>query len=107
LHRTFRTDAGGAEAYAVAIALELAKRHDVHVFAQNIDTSLQGVTFHPIALYFTKPRWLNQVWYALASWWKTREGFDIVHSHGKIAWSGSDSTCLAYALQELTRPLDS
>ena len=91
LHRTFRTDAGGAEAYAVAIALELAKRHDVHVFSQNIDTSLQGVTFHPIALYFKKPRWLNQVWYALASWWKTREGFDIVHSH-ENTWHGQVQT---------------
>jgi glycosyltransferase involved in cell wall biosynthesis len=91
LHRTFRTDAGGAEAYAVAIALELAKRHDVHVFAQNIDTSLQGVTFHPIALFFKKPRWLNQVWYALASWWKTRQGFDIVHSH-ENTWHGQVQT---------------
>jgi glycosyltransferase involved in cell wall biosynthesis len=105
LHRTFRTDAGGAEAYAVAIALELAKRHDVHVFAQNIDRSLQGVTFHPIGLFFKRPRWLNQVWYALASWWKTRDGFDIVHSH-ENTWHGQVQTIhVLPMLYKQSRPL--
>ena len=91
LHRIFRTDAGGAEAYAVAVALELAKRYEVHVFAQEMDTSIHAVTYHPIAMYFKRPRWLNQLGYALASWWQTRTGFDIVHSH-ENTWHGDVHT---------------
>ena len=79
LHRTFRRDAGGAEAYAVAIALELSASHDVHVFTQEMDNTLDAVTYHPIPLFFKRPRWLNQLWFALATWWLTRHGFDIVH----------------------------
>lgn len=91
LHRTFCASAGGAEAYAVAVALDLSQRHEVHVFAQTMDTSLQTVTYHPIALFFKRPRWLNQLWYALATWWLTREGFDIVHSH-ENTWHGNIQT---------------
>ena len=91
LHRTFCASAGGAEAYAVAVALDLAQRHEVHVFAQTMDTSLQSVIFHPIALFFKRPRWLNQLWYATATWWLTREGFDIVHSH-ENTWHGNIQT---------------
>ena len=91
LHRTFCASAGGAEAYAVAVALDLAQRHEVHVFAQTIDTSLPSVIFHPIALILKRPRWLNQLWYAVATWWLTREGFDIVHSH-ENTWHGNIQT---------------
>jgi UDP-glucose:(heptosyl)LPS alpha-1,3-glucosyltransferase len=91
LHRTFCASAGGAEAYAVALALDLAQRHEVHVFAQTIDTSLPSVIFHPIALILKRPRWLNQLWYAVATWWLTREGFDIVHSH-ENTWHGNIQT---------------
>lgn len=91
LHRTFCASAGGAEAYAVAVALDLAQRHEVHVFAQTMDASLQSVIFHPIALFFKRPRWLNQLWYATATWWLTREGFDIVHSH-ENTWHGNIQT---------------
>jgi hypothetical protein len=55
LHRTFRRDAGGAEAYAVAIALAMSESHDVHVFAQEMDKSLNAVTYHPIPLFFKRP----------------------------------------------------
>jgi UDP-glucose:(heptosyl)LPS alpha-1,3-glucosyltransferase len=91
LHRTFRRDAGGAEAYAVAIALELSTLHDVHVFAQEMDNTLDAVTYHPIPLFFKRPRWLNQLWFALATWWLTRHGFDIVHSH-ENTWHGQVQT---------------
>jgi UDP-glucose:(heptosyl)LPS alpha-1,3-glucosyltransferase len=91
LHRTFCASAGGAEAYAVAVALDLSQRHEVHVFAQTMDTSFQTVTFHPIALFFKRPRWLNQLWYAVATWWLTRVGFDIVHSH-ENTWHGHIQT---------------
>ena len=91
LHRTFRRDAGGAEAYAVAIALAMSESHDVHVFAQEIDKSLNAVTYHPIPLFFKRPRWLNQLWFAVATWWLTRRGFDIVHSH-ENTWHGQVQT---------------
>ena len=91
LHRTFRRDAGGAEAYAVAIAVALAQMHDVHVFAQEMDRALDTVTYHPIPLFFKRPRWLNQLWFALATWWLTRRGFDIVHSH-ENTWHGQVQT---------------
>ena len=91
LHRTFCASAGGAEAYAVAVALDLSQRHEVHVFAQTIDASLPSVTFHPIAWFFKRPRWLNQLWYASATWWLTRKGFDIVHSH-ENTWHGNIQT---------------
>ena len=91
LHRTFCTSAGGAEAYAVALALDLSQRHEVHVFAQTIDASLPSVIFHPIALILKRPRWLNHLWYATATWWLTREGFDIVHSH-ENTWHGNIQT---------------
>jgi len=91
LHRTFRRDAGGAEAYAVAIALELSATHDVHVFAQEMDNTLDALTYHPIPLFFKRPRWLNQLWFALATWWLTRRGFDIVHSH-ENTWHGQVQT---------------
>lgn len=91
LHRIFRRDAGGAEAYAVAIALELSASHDVHVFAQEMDSTLDAVTYHPIPLFFKRPRWLNQLWFALATWWLTRRGFDVVHSH-ENTWHGQVQT---------------
>ena len=91
LHRTFRRDAGGAEAYAVAIALAMSESHDVHVFAQEMDNSLDAVTYHPIPLFFKRPRWLNQLWFAVATWWLTRRGFDIVHSH-ENTWHGQVQT---------------
>ena len=91
LHRTFCASAGGAEAYAVAVALDFAQRHEVHVFAQTMDASLQSVIFHPIALFLKRPRWLNQLWYATATWWLTRKGFDIVHSH-ENTWHGNIQT---------------
>ena len=38
-----------------------------------------------------KPRWINQLWYASATWWATRPGFDIVHSH-ENTWHGQVQT---------------
>ena len=38
-----------------------------------------------------KPRWLNQLWYAFATWRSTRTGFDIVHSH-ENTWHGNVQT---------------
>ena len=91
LNRIFRPTGGGAERYSIALVEQLAARHDIHVFAQQIDHHWPGVTYHRIPLPFERPRWLNQLWFSLATWWQTRRGFDVVHSH-ENTWHGQVQT---------------
>lgn len=91
LSRQFSTTGGGAERYSIALVEQLAARHDMHVFAQHIEHSWPGVTYHRVSRPFVKPRWLNQLWYASATWWVTRKGFDVVHSH-ENSWHGNVQT---------------
>nr|WP_295768107.1 glycosyltransferase family 4 protein [Rhodoferax sp.] len=91
LNRIFRPTGGGAERYSIALVEQLAARHDIHVFAQQIDHQWPGVTYHRIPWPFDKPRWINQLWFALATWWQTRRGFDVVHSH-ENTWHGQVQT---------------
>ena len=98
-NRIFSKKAGGAERYSVALVEELAARHEIHVFAQDIAHSWPGVTYHRISAPLRRFRWLNQLWYATATWWLTRRGlrqaseqsFDIVHSH-ENTWHGQVQT---------------
>lgn len=91
LNRTFSPTGGGAERYSIAMVEELASRHEVHVFAQEIDHSWPGVAYHRIAMPLRRPRWLNQLWFAFATWLATRRGFDVVHSH-ENTWHGDVQT---------------
>lgn len=91
LNRIFKPTGGGAERYSIALVEQLAARHDIHVFAQQIDHQWPGVTYHPIPRPFDRPRWINQLWFALATWWQTRHGFDVVHSH-ENTWHGQVQT---------------
>ncbi len=91
LNRIFDSAGGGAERYSMALVEELASRHEVHVFAQQIKHEAPGVSYHQISMPLRKPRWLNQLWYAFASWQATRTGFDIVHSH-ENTWHGQVQT---------------
>jgi UDP-glucose:(heptosyl)LPS alpha-1,3-glucosyltransferase len=91
LNRNFSTAAGGAERYSVALVEQLAARHEFHVFAQHIDHQWPGVTYHKVSHPFNRPRWINQLWYATCTWWATRRGFDVVHSH-EITWHGQVQT---------------
>jgi UDP-glucose:(heptosyl)LPS alpha-1,3-glucosyltransferase len=94
-NRIFSKKVGGAERYSVALVEELAEQHEIHVFAQDIDHNWPGVTYHHISAPFRRSRWLNQLWYATSTWWKTRpasgQGFDIVHSH-ENTWHGNVQT---------------
>lgn len=94
-NRIFSKKAGGAERYAVALVEELAAKHEFHVFAQDINHSWPGVTYHRVSAPLRRFRWLNQLWYATATWWQTRpasgQGFDIVHSH-ENTWQGNVQT---------------
>ena len=91
INRIFSRTAGGAESYSVSIAEELAGRHELHVFAQESNEPVPGVTYHRVFCLGQKPRWLNQLLFALSSWWLTRKGFDVVHSH-ENTWHGQVQT---------------
>lgn len=91
LNRIFTSTGGGAERYSIALVEQLAQRHEIHVFAQNIHHQWPGVHYHRIAQPLTRPRWVNQLWFAAATWWKTRHGFDVVHSH-ENTWHGQVQT---------------
>jgi glycosyltransferase involved in cell wall biosynthesis len=91
LNRIFSSAGGGAERYSIALVEQLAAKHEIHVFAQEINHAWPGVTYHSISCWFKKPRWLNQLWYAYATWRVTRQGFDIVHSHENV-WHGQVQT---------------
>jgi UDP-glucose:(heptosyl)LPS alpha-1,3-glucosyltransferase len=91
LNRIFDSTGGGAERYSIALVEQLAQRHEVHVFAQQINHHAPGVSYHRVAMPMRKPRWLNQLWYAFATWRATRSGFDIVHSH-ENTWHGQVQT---------------
>jgi len=91
LNRQFLATGGGAERYSIALVEHLAAQHEIHVFAQAIDHQWPGVTYHRVSQPFKKPRWVNQLWYATATWWATRKGFDVVHSH-ENTWHGNVQT---------------
>ena len=91
LNRNFSPTGGGAERYSIALVEQLAARHEIHVFAQSMDHAWPGVTYHRVSQPFRRPRWINQLWYATATWWATRRGFDIVHSH-ENTWHGHVQT---------------
>jgi len=91
LSRNFDSSGGGAERYAVAVAQRLAQQHEVHVFTQHAGSALPGVTLHRVPLPLRRPRWINQLYFATITWWRTRQGFDIVHSH-ENTWHGQVQT---------------
>jgi hypothetical protein len=91
LNRVFSRAGGGAESYSINVAEHLAARHEVHVFAQEIVHEFPGITYHRVSRPLAKPRWINQLWYAASTWWATRRGFDVVHSH-ENTWHGDVQT---------------
>ena len=91
LNRSFCATGGGAERYSIALVEHLANRHEIHVFAQEIAHAWPSVAYHRISRPLVKPRWINQLWFATATWWATRHGFDIVHSH-ENTWHGNVQT---------------
>ena len=91
LSRNFSSTGGGAERYSIALVEQMAARHEVHVFAQTIAHQQAGVQYHTISLPCKRPRWINQLWFAYATWRATRTGFDIVHSH-ENSWHGNVQT---------------
>lgn len=91
ISRNFSRTGGGAESYSVAIVQELIRSHEIHVFAQRTDQPVAGVRYHRVLCLSEKPRWVNQFCFAVATWWRTRRGFDVVHSH-ENSWHGQVQT---------------
>lgn len=91
ISRVFSRAAGGAEGYSVALVQKLAQRHDIHVFSQESSQPVMGVTYHRVVCLGRRPRWLNQLVFAFATWLQTRTGFDVVHSH-ENTWHGQIQT---------------
>ena len=91
INRIFSRAAGGAESYSVALVQQFASRHEVHVFAQESNQPVDGVHYHRVFCLSKKPRWINQMLFAVATWWRTRSGFDVVHSH-ENTWHGQIQT---------------
>lgn len=91
ISRVFSRAGGGAESYSVALVQQLTGRHDIHVFAQESNQPVPGVHYHRVLCLSRKPRWINQLVFALATWWRTRTGFDVVHSH-ENTWHGQIQT---------------
>jgi UDP-glucose:(heptosyl)LPS alpha-1,3-glucosyltransferase len=91
LTKNFDAKAGGAERYAVALAEQLSQRHEVHVFSQTVGAVLPGVSYHPVRWAVRRPRWINQLLFAYATWRMTRHGYDVVHSHENL-WHGQVQT---------------
>ena len=81
LSRRFEVSGGGAERYASALVERLAARHEIHVFAQRFGAApALPVTLHRVPFDGLRPRWINQLWFAICSWWQTRRGFDPYYS---------------------------
>ncbi len=95
-NRHLSRKAGGAESYSVSLVEGLADTHEVHVFAQTIDHAYLGVTYHKVPGPLHRPRWINQLFFATYTWWKTRGAgadtvFDVIHSH-ENTWHGQVQT---------------
>ncbi|HUN92910.1 MAG TPA: glycosyltransferase family 4 protein [Burkholderiaceae bacterium] len=96
LIRRFDASGGGAERYATALVAHLATRHEFHVFAQRfgagVSTDLPAsVVLHRVPFDGLRPRWINQLWFGVWTWWSTRRGFDLVHAH-ENTWHGQVQT---------------
>ena len=91
LNRVFSPSGGGAESYSIRLVEQLAQQHEIHVFAQEVDHAWPNVTYHRVSRPLRRSRWLNQLWYATATWLATRRGFDVVHSH-ENTWHGGVQT---------------
>lgn len=91
LNRNFDPTGGGAERYSIALVEHLARQHEIHVFAQTIAHHHPGVIYHKVSAPLKRPRWVNQLWFAWATWRATRNGFDVVHSH-ENTWHGQVQT---------------
>ena len=88
LIRNFTDSGGGAERYCVETTIRLAKIYEVSLFTQNYDKKLENITHYKIPIFLKKPRFLNQLFFSIFTYFKTRKkGFDIIHSHDLVTFA--------------------
>lgn len=79
---------GGAEAYGVELMRELARDHDITVFARDYDPQCPvSLPYVPLRSWRGFPSWMRVLLFAMKARKATRQGFDIVHSHMN-GWCG-------------------
>ena len=79
---------GGAEAYGVELMRELARHHDITVFARDYDSRCDlKLPYVPIRHWSRWPGWIRSWLFARKAAQATARGFDIVHSHMN-GWCG-------------------
>ncbi len=79
---------GGAEAYGVELMRELARQHDITVFARDYDPACDlRLRFVPLRSWSGWPSWIRVLIFAIRASRHTSRGFDIVHSHMN-GWCG-------------------
>lgn len=84
LIRHFNPSGGGAERYCVELTKQLAKHHEVHLFAQTISECPPEVIPHTVPLLITRPRYINQLLFSWQTFTATHKKFDIIHSHDMV-----------------------
>lgn len=84
LIRHFNPSGGGAERYCVELTKQLAKDHEVHLFAQTISECPPEVIPHTVPLLIKRPRYINQLLFSWQTFTATHKKFDIVHSHDMV-----------------------
>jgi len=75
----------------MALVNGLAPSHEIHVFSQFREHEDPRVNYRAVPQILVRPRWINQLFFAAYTWWATRRGFDVVHSH-ENTWHGSIQT---------------
>lgn len=79
---------GGAEAYGVELMRELAREHDITVFARDYDPACDlRLPFVPLRSWRHWPSWIRVLIFACRASTLTSRGYDIVHSHMN-GWCG-------------------
>jgi len=81
LTRDYNKSSGGAERYCVELTERLSRIHDVHVFSQFNNEQSKDITFHSIPQWIRRPSFINRLLFSWFSERKTKNKFDIIHSH--------------------------
>ncbi len=86
LSRNFSRVSGGAESYAVQLAIAMRSECEISVISQSFDESHSIFFRHvPVPTLPIRSRWINQLWFSWFSRRVSRNGFDIVHSHENVS----------------------
>lgn len=84
LSRNFSKIGGGAESYAVHLAMAMLSECEITVVSKSLDEPSSLFRHILVPRLPIRSRWINQLWFSWYSKKVTRQGFDIVHSHENV-----------------------